>query len=423
MPLPRQQAKAAFNHILDNVLGCGDESPLKKALLYAGIEDMYEFSTCPVAYFEDLTYLTGEGETLTETQVRKGDKNKAKVMRDFIVHQADIGQDIGDGWMSVTQEQFDQFCIDPEYIGRQTGVPPRKPSSTPGTNSPSSKYSPVDLFCHGIKRDPALFPTLKDEKFNDTWHRSFSTQARAQDVMDVLTPEYKPSTPEEQELFDEKQKYVYAVLESKVLTDQGKAIVHEHEQDYNAQEVYKKLTEHHLTSTKAMMDSSTILSYITSARIGSGEWRGTTEGFIMYWLNQVQLYEHQVDPTEHFSDGQKRTMLENAVQDISELKQVKNNADLEKTKTGKALTFAQYKSLLVSAATAYDGTFKPKHTKHAVYEHEFLSNDDGCDDYGDETYDIDTPIATIQANAHEQNTQKFSASKKKVADTFFSPRV
>jgi hypothetical protein len=36
-------------------------------------------------------------------------------------------------------------------------------------------------------------------------------------------------------LFAEKQKFVYAVLESKVLTDRGKAIIRDHEHDFDAQ--------------------------------------------------------------------------------------------------------------------------------------------------------------------------------------------
>jgi hypothetical protein len=96
------------------------------------------------------------------------------------------------------------------------------------------------------KRDPTLFPTLKDEKFNDNWHCSFVNQARAQDVSEVLDPKYMPMTDKDNDLFIEKQKYVYAVLESKVLTDQGKAIVREYEDTFDAQKVYEKLTEHHL---------------------------------------------------------------------------------------------------------------------------------------------------------------------------------
>jgi hypothetical protein len=94
-----------------------------------------------------------------------------------------------------------------------------------------------------------------------------------------------------QELFKEKQKYVYAILESKVLTDRGKAIVRDHEDTFDAQEVYKKLTEHHLRSTKALIESSNILSYITSAQLGSGEWNGTSEVTIYLMARSVSCWK------------------------------------------------------------------------------------------------------------------------------------
>jgi hypothetical protein len=76
-----------------------------------------------------------------------------------------------------------------------------------------------------------------------------------------------------------------------VLTDRGKVIVQAYEGTFDAQEVYKRFTEHHSKSTKARIESSSILSYITSVRLGSGEWNDSTEGFISHWTNQVWFYE------------------------------------------------------------------------------------------------------------------------------------
>ena len=93
-----------------------------------------------------------------------------------------------------------------------------------------------------------------------------------------------------QELFNKKQKYDYAILESKVLRGHGKSIVREHKATFYAQKVYKKLTEHHLCSTKARIESYNLLSsYITSAGLGSGQCKGNTKGFITHWSNQVCL--------------------------------------------------------------------------------------------------------------------------------------
>ena len=222
-----------------------------------------------------------------------------------------------------------------------------------------------------------------------------------------MDPDYIPATTEDRDLFIEKQKFLYAVLESKVLTDHGKAIIRQHEDDFDAQKVYQKLQEHHLRSTQATIDSSSILSYITSACLGNGEWRGSTTTFILHWQDQVRLYERQVELSDHFSDGQKRIMLENAVHPIAELRQVKINADIEKTQTKHDLTYSEYASLLLSAAAAYDNQFKTKQERRQVLSHKM---EDAFEDApsDNDPYDIDAPVAIIQANAHDRRLRPSS---------------
>jgi hypothetical protein len=81
--------------------------------------------------------------------------------------------------------------------------PPATPSplSAATISSSLSSQSPVDLFKRGIKRDFSAFPTFKDEKNNDQWHRTFTNVARAQDLSDVLNPQYVPQTTAAYNLF------------------------------------------------------------------------------------------------------------------------------------------------------------------------------------------------------------------------------
>jgi hypothetical protein len=167
---------------------------------------------------------------------------------------------------------------------------PATPPTTPVSklSSSLSAYTPATLFRKDIsKRDPTLFPTLKDKKFNDNWHESLVNQASSQDASEVLDTSYVPTTKQAKELFIEKQKYVYSIPESQVITDKGRAFVHEYKDTFDAQKVYQKLTDHHLGSTKAMIESSTIISYITSVRLGSGELNGSAEGLITNWNNPL----------------------------------------------------------------------------------------------------------------------------------------
>jgi len=74
----------------------------------------------------------------------------------------------------------------------------------------------------------------------DSWCRSTVAQARAQDISDVLDPLFKP-VPAEKDLFEAKQKYMYAVFERVLWTDKDKALVRSNEADANAQKIFNKL--------------------------------------------------------------------------------------------------------------------------------------------------------------------------------------
>ena len=81
-----------------------------------------------------------------------------------------------------------------------------------------------------------------------------------------------------------------------------------------------------LISTKASLESSTILTYITTAKFGTGTWNGSSESFILHWQKQVIEYEKLVQNTEKFSNTIKKSMLENAVDGLTELINVKTIA-------------------------------------------------------------------------------------------------
>jgi hypothetical protein len=223
---------------------------------------------------------------------------------------------------------------------------------------------------------------LKDEKDNDSWHYLFLSQALAQGVEDLLNPKYTASGPDETALFQEQLKYIYAVLEQKVQTLKRWSIVCEHEHVYNAQEVYRKLSEHHIfTQPKLdfmLLESSGALP----DWIGNGTWKGSTKQFLKHWKSQVCLYERQLPSSDHFSDFHKKAMLENAVHGVPELQQVKQNSDLHWICTGNELSFDEYYTLLYAASVALDHGFQQKRDKRHALLHEL-------EEVGDNIHDED----------------------------------
>jgi hypothetical protein len=159
------------------------------------------------------------------------------------------------------------------------------------------------------------------------------------------------------ELFVEKQKFMYAVFEKTLLTDKGKALVRYYGPTFDAQKVYRDLSTYARSSTMASMEASNLLTYITSARLGDGTWKGKAHGFILHWQDQIRQYELILPTSDHLSPSMKRTMLENAVAKVPELRAVKNQAAQHKTQNGGIdLSYEQYCALLASAAQDYDGS-------------------------------------------------------------------
>ena len=130
-------------------------------------------------------------------------------------------------------------------------------------------HSPADSFKKSIKRDASLFTTFKDGEYWDIWHRNTLAIARAQDVAEVLDPDYYDVTDDGALLFKEKKKFISAVFDKTLQTDQRKKHIREHEGDYNAQLIYKKLSAFCAKSTNACASASITLSCITSSKIES----------------------------------------------------------------------------------------------------------------------------------------------------------
>ena len=194
-------------------------------------------------------------------------------------------------------------------------------------------------FRRGIKQDVTQFSALKDEAQWDNWHRTTLAQAHAQGVADVLNPLYSPTNPEEKELFKEKQVFMYAVFKQTLKTDKGRALVRHYEDGFDAQSIFKDLKAYQEDSTKANIDSSDLLTYITTAKLGDGSWKGTTHGFILHWRDQVRKY-HALDKSFRFPQCLQKTMLENAVHGIDELRAIKTQALQLEASCGKPISFA-----------------------------------------------------------------------------------
>ena len=420
MVLTAAKGKSAFTHVITNVFppDIDDQSALAKSLAENGVDCIKILSAMDEEEIQALQFKDDDGTT---KPVPYSQRQVLSLFNLYLEHRDSIGTSVLDSeWETLTHEEFDEFRISPVgrgYARRKKGglrAPAHIPYSAP---APKPTPTAVDMFRRGIKRDMTLFPILKDERLHVSWHRTFTNQARAQDVINVLDENFVPdhTDPDAVALFAEQQKYMYAVLDKTVQTDEGRAIVRTYEITYDAQAAYKGLLKYHLRSTKAAIDSSQILSYITSVRLGSSAWRGSSVSFVNHWMQKTREYEQHSG--EDFSDTQKRIMLENAVQPIRELHTVKTTADLQSAQGKQPLSYIEYASLLKGACVQYDNRAlnhaKASKPSRSVYLHDLydepLQDDDffdpgfNIDDEDYDSFDIDSPVELIQAYQTQRN--------------------
>ena len=173
-----------------------------------------------------------------------------------------------------------------------TPLGPQSITSAPIPSSKPTTYSPAALelmsFKKGIKREITAYPSLKDERYFDGFKRSLFIVARTHECSDVLDPSYTPgSQPEEQELFEAKHTYMFSVFNTNLQTDMGKTIVRRHLASTDAQDVWKELSEHMMTSSKGASEKKRRLTQYVTNTVLDDNFKGTTEQFVLHFNKQL----------------------------------------------------------------------------------------------------------------------------------------
>ena len=263
-------------------------------------------------------------------------------------------------WKEKTKVDYKTFTANkyfPDHEAKQEG----------DSALPKRTVDQVAEFKKGTRRDASLYPTLKDNWNWNNWNRLVIAQAQAHDLKEVFDTEYVPKEEEEKKLFIKKQCFTYALLNRIVQTDEGKAFVRQHEKDYDAQTVYRKLLDFATKSTSAELAKDNLIKFLTTTKMDS-RWTGTTVGFILHWCKQMRILDDMSTYEDRFRDNVQKRMMESAVKNLPKLATI-NDIDINQTATGgKVMTFSQYKDTLIAAATRRDEKLKPSllRTKHVV---------------------------------------------------------
>jgi hypothetical protein len=237
----------------------------------------------------------------------------------------------------------------------------------------------------------------------------------------VLDPTYVPRTEEERELFELQKAYMYSVWDYTLITDKGKEIVINHEEDQDGQRVYEDLVHHYTHSIDAELKGDELREYITGVTYNNS-WKGNSATFIRHWKAKVKEYnELQQDPDDRLSDNTKMTTLQNAVRDVPELHAVKTMAVNYALQNKTKLDYTTYLSLLENKAAQYDrdiakmkskGRNINQHSIQVLDSGEYVEFTESSIDDGDQT-EFPENIADLSPSQFLSINKLYTKSKKR----------
>ena len=114
-------------------------------------------------------------------------------------------------------------------------------------------------------------------------------------------------------------------------------------------------------------------------------YKGTTEQFVLHFIEQFRQLEEISDPSEHFPQQIKFQLLQNAVRPIDDLRIVETLDEYQSIPTGygrsSSLKYQTYCDLLINASVRYDRTKKANIAKRGhIYQTSSTPGNDGLND-------------------------------------------
>ena len=259
-------------------------------------------------------------------------------------------------------------------------LPPSVNASDPRATPSTPSYSSQLLnFKRGIKRDISAYPTLKDEKYYESFKRSVLVTGRAHDCEEILQPTFRPrGDADSLELFRLKNDFMYSVFNKCLLSDMGKTIVRKHLDNMNAQRVWEEFATHMTTSSKGKAEKRRLHTYETTTVVDKS-WKGTTEQFILHFNEQFRQLDEVSPPEESLPYTTRLTLLQTAVHNIPELRMVETMEEfisLSSSTPGPTMGYDNYLTLLQNACIRYDSNLKsrPSPASRAAYQHELMTS-------------------------------------------------
>ncbi len=144
MALTRAKAKDAFDYVMNVVFQVPNDGPLYKALEKSGDNDVMAMISLCHCDIDTLTFDRSGAEK--NIPLTRNDKNLLHIFQDYILHCHSIGEPIGQDWLSISAEDFEDYQLG-HYLTTLADSEAPPPASTAQNLlqlRPSSQFSIVD---------------------------------------------------------------------------------------------------------------------------------------------------------------------------------------------------------------------------------------------------------------------------------------
>ena len=159
--MPAATTLTTLQHVLRNVMKVDEtKSHLEEALSSDDFVDLAGFLSLKEDDMKELKWVSTDANgNPMDHHMTKGIIGKIEAFQSFVIHPTETGRapETDVDWRALTAEAFDQCRTSGAFISIRIG------------RTPKGQKDPVSEFKRGIKQDPTLFPTLKDDKQWDNW--------------------------------------------------------------------------------------------------------------------------------------------------------------------------------------------------------------------------------------------------------------
>ena len=354
---------ARLKRVLEQVLESDPSSPLCASALqhFGSDEDKFnviDYFLCDVTLFESLACAeaavdspseAGPAKVTSRAEARPAPsylRARCVFFKRFLEDKKNDGQDLS----------YESLCA-----GLTLGeLATRKATEvTMSATSPRAAKSRdlVADFKKGIKRDPPQLPSLKRVDNWPAFKREAVAQARAQGVVDALSPKREPRGSEERELLALQLYCACAIFCSSLKADFGRKLARGHESSQGAQATWAELPSDAEKPAVAQLSATGLLQRVHAARVES--WKGAALSLALRCQEQARLRDQLQPPNEQASGHAKMTCLQSAARAAEELRSAQAAGSQLALANGAAPARKGREALLKSAAPTCDRARAP----------------------------------------------------------------